>query len=222
MDYPSLFLSMKSILMYEKLTGKNFSEFDSEEDMLSFMYCVFVCSTDMKITVEVFYTMLEGKKFAAWIGREFKRIWGYNQQFNKAAKGVDPSNSGETNTITMTEYINTLILEYGLDIGYMMNKMEMWEMEALYDAATAHFRNTMEDKRLWAYIQMLPNFDRKHRNMKPEKFIPFPWEAEETKKKIEKTLEAETTASKGILGMDINVILGKKEDNGTGRTNDNS
>ena len=209
-DYPPMVLSMKSILMYEKLTGNVFQELNTLEEIQAFMYCVFVCSTDIKITYEVFLTMLEHKRFADHITREFKRMWGYIQQFQPQKK--EEAGSGETESeISMTNYINTLVLDYGIDIDYAMNHMEMWEIEQLYEAATSYMHTTMEDKRLWAYIQMLPNFDKKHRNITVEKFLPFPWEKETNKKKAEKELAAETQRAKSIIGADINALFNKTE-----------
>lgn len=210
-DDLELNLSMKAVLMYEKLTGAVFSDIMDQEQTIIFMYCIFVCSTDLKITFDTFRTMLEGKNFSNKINKEFKRLWGYTQQFQKAPK--KPSETIEETSadtkVTMTEYVNTLVLDYGLDINYIMLHMEFWEIEGLYNAAVSHMQATMEDKRLWTYIQMLPNFDKKHRNMTPEKFLPFLWEKEQSKKKAEEELQKETEISKSILGMDISVLLGK-------------
>lgn len=206
-------ISMKAILMYEKLSGKQFSIMQDEESVTLFMYCVFVCSTEMKITFPVFCTMLEKKKFATNIGRQFKRIFGYVQQFKTDQKeGEQEDGNDSVSGVSMTDYINTLVFDYGIGIDYVMNKMELWELEALYNAAEAHMHTQMEDKRLWAYLQMLPNFDKKHRNLTPEKFLPFPWEKEDHKNKVEKELERETKISKGIIGMNINNLLGKNEE----------
>ena len=204
----NLRLSMKSVLMYEKMTGKPFSLMENEEDIKIFMYCVFVCSTDLRITFPVFCNMLERKKFASKIEIEFKRIWGFEQQFPH--KADEPQESGETvgKELKMTDYINTLVFDYGLSIDYCMNTMDLWELEALYEAAESHMHTDMEDKRLWAYIQMLPNFDKKHKNMTPEKFLPFPWEGENHKKKAEQGLENEKERAKTVLGMDLDVLLG--------------
>lgn len=214
-DDLELNLSMKAVLMYEKLTGAVFSDIMDQEQTVIFMYSIFVCSTDLKITFDTFCTMLEGKNFSNKINKEFKRLWGYTQQFQKAPKKPSESieeTSADTKT-TMTEYVNTLVLDYGLDINYIMLHMEFWEIEGLYNAAVSHMQATMEDKRLWAYIQMLPNFDKKHRNMTPEEFLPFPWNTKERKIKREKELEAETARAKNIIGMDIRAILGGNQAN---------
>lgn len=205
-----LSLSMKAILMYEKMTGKAFSIMEDEEQVKIFMYCVFVCSTDLKITFPVFCEMLEGKKFAAKIEREFKGIVHYIQQFKRNEQIQDNEQEVSGRSVSMTEYINTLIFDYGVGIDYVMNKMELWELEAMYEAAEEHMHSSMEDKRLWAYLQMLPNFDKKHRNMTPEKFLPFPWDTEKHKKAAERELAVETERSKSILGVDLDVLLGKK------------
>ena len=197
--------------MYERFSGKKFSTLQTEEEITIFMYCVFVCSTGLKITYEVFLTMLEQKKFSEQITREFKRIWGYIQQFKTEKTDVEESGSTEHSDVSMTSYINTLIFDYGIDIDYAMNRMEMWELEELYNAATNHMHTTMEDKRLWSYIQMLPNFDKKHNNMTPEKFLPFPWEKEQQHKKAETELKTETERAKSIIGMDVSSLLNKQK-----------
>lgn len=209
----NLRLSMKSVLMYEKMTGKPFSLMENEEDIKIFMYCVFVCSTDLRITFPVFCNMLERKKFASKIEIEFKRIWGFEQQFPH--KADEPQESGETvgKELKMTDYINTLVFDYGLSIDYCMNTMDLWELEALYEAAESHMHTDMEDKRLWAYIQMLPHLDKKHKNMTPEEFLPFPWNKKEKQKKRENELNNEANRAKVVLGMDLDTLLGKDQTN---------
>lgn len=199
--------------MYEKMTGKAFGNLVEEEEIKKFMYCVFVCSTDIKISYPVFLDMLESKKFSRQIESEFKRIMEYTYQFSSNEK-IEKHSSVDTDEqdLSMTDYVNTLIVEYCVDADYVMNKMDIWELEGMYNAATSKVQNTMVDKRLWAYIQMLPNLDKKNKNMTPEKFLPFPWEKENIKKKQEKELEKETKVAKSLIGMDLNTLLGKKEE----------
>ena len=207
---------MKSIVMYEAFSGKKFSEI-GEDGVFLFMYCVFVCSTGMKITFDMFKSMYEGKKFRKWIDDEFDGIWKFYFQYNefKAAKqnqNDQGSDSGKTATaVSMTDYANALIFDYGVSADYVMNKMDMWEIEPLFNGAAECMHSEMENKRLWTYIQMLPNMDsKKSKNMSPEKFLPFPWEKQAKENVAKKDLEKETERAKKIIGMSVSELLGKK------------
>lgn len=198
---------MKAILMYEKLSGNKFYSVNGVEDVPLLMYCIFVCSTGLKITRNVFNTMLEGKKFNRWIEGEFLRLSEFFNQFNKPGQTEENTSADQEDVeFSMTDAINSLIFDYGLDMDYVLNKMEPWEIELYFKGAVEHYHKDMEDKRLWAYLNFLPNVDKKHsKNMSVEKFMPFPWTEEAHKKQLEKDLEKETKAAKKIIGMKLSL-----------------
>jgi hypothetical protein len=203
MEEQKLNLTMRAILMYEKLSGSKFYSINGVEDTPLFMYCIFVCSTGLKVTRNVFNTMLEGKKFARWIEREFLELSAFCSQFVSSGQKEENNSADQENVeFSLTEAINSLIFDYGLDMDYVLNKMEPWEIELYFKGAVEHYHKDMEDKRLWAYLNFLPNVDKKHsKNMTIEKFMPFPWTEDQHKKQVEKELEKETKAAKKIIGM---------------------
>lgn len=61
-DY-NIELTIKAILMFEKLSGHSYMAM-KEEDMVMFLYCVFVTSNKLVLTYSGFQFMMEDKKFA--------------------------------------------------------------------------------------------------------------------------------------------------------------
>lgn len=181
-------LSLKAVMMYERLSGKKFLEIAEAVDILQMMYCAFVCSTGSRIEWEVFIDMMGDKKFNNRMNREWKHIAGFIAEFNSNRE--KNSESGDTKEEqSISEVICQLIFHYGIDIDYVMNKMDIWEMETLLKGAEQETRMSMEDKRFWSYLSFLPNVDKKHAStFTPQKFLPFPWEKE--KKLDEKTAKA--------------------------------
>ena len=222
MTVDNIELSPKAIVMYEAMSGKKYLQMDVAEDMAKLMYCSFVCSTGQKITFEVFVEMLNDKKFCAKLNNRWKHIADYMQQF-KSATDNDSEETEEKEGTSLTEMVNALIFHYGIDINYVMEKMDIWEITTLYKGAGAEERATMVDKRLWAFLQLLPNIDpKKAHSFTPEKFLPFAWEQAEIKEKAENNLKSEVGRMRRTIGLNIDDILSGKVNNGEGRTDDNT
>lgn len=204
--------------MYEKLSGKNFTDLEGIEDIDILLYCSFVCSTGMKITLDAFNLMLEDEKFAKDLFNKWDKIGRYLEQFQKdETPSEGEGKQGDEPHISLTHAANTLIFDFGLDADYVLNKMDLWELELLFKGAEEQYHNAMEDKRLWAYLNMLPNVDKKHsHSFTPQKMLEFPWEKKVNRAKAEKELQREKKNIDRIIGMNIDDLL-----NGKGRT-DNS
>lgn len=207
---------MRAIMMFEKMTGKDFTDFADLEDIDTLMYCSFVCSTGIKITLDAFNIMLEDERFAKGLADKWEKIGNYLEQFKGKEEPADQENKDKTH-YSLTTAINTLIFDYGLDADYVLNKMDLWEIEVLFKGAEEHYHNSMEDKRLWAYIGMLPNVDKKHsQNFTPQKMLEFPWEKSKNKKAAEDRLEKEKARIASTVGMNIQELI----NNGKRRTDD--
>lgn len=201
---------MKAIMMFERMTGKDFTDFNDLEDVDILMYCSFVCSTGIKITLDAFNLMLEDQSFAKNLAEKWERTGQYLKQFQETHG--EPTDQGQEKThFSLTAAVNTLIFDYGVDADYVLNKMDLWEIEVLFKGAEEHYYNQMEDKRLWAYIGMLPHVDKKHsKTFTPQKMLEFPWEKKNNKKAAEDNLEKERERISATVGMSIEDIINGK------------
>ncbi len=219
-------ITMKAAMMFERLTGKNFTGIsDDPEDIETLVYCAFVCSTGILMTRSSFdYMINSDEKLLQHITHQIENLNKFSMQFKKTDMFTENEQGGTNEQdvdFSLTDAMNTLIFDYGLDIDYVLNKMDMWEVECLYRGAQEHFRNQMEDKRLWAYISMLPHIDKKHaKSFTPSKMMEFPWEKERNRKEQERKLEIEKKKMDNIIGLNIDEIIanGKRgTDDSTGR-----
>lgn len=196
-------LSIKSICMYERLSGESFFKFDTE-GMGMLLYCTFYVTNNVEIKYETFLNMLEVEEIALWMADKYKDILDVIQQF----KGEEvPKEEGkeheETKELTMTDMATSLIVDYHLDAHYVMYEMKLWEIEPLYRACDTSVKRRYDEERLWAYIGILPHVDGK-KLKGPSDLIPFPWDKDQKEEAMEK-LNKNTAAAVAFLG-------GKKKD----------
>ncbi len=205
-------LSVRALVMYESLSGKPFSSVkNNQEDMLRLMYCAFVCSTGFEISLGAFQEMLEDGKFANRLGGDLKRLQSFSEQFNNNEQS---GNTEQGNAeISITEMVDKLIFEYHINAEYVLEKMQLWELNHFMKGAEDRYKDRMEEQRMWTYLQVAPQIDLKKCNS-PEKLLPFPWSKEENKKRKEKELAAEATRAKATIGMKLNLNHQKEEGNG--------
>lgn len=196
-------LSIRALVMYEALSGNNFSASASKEDMFILMYCAFVCSTGYEISIEAFQEMLEDEKFAKKLDRDLARLQRFSEQFKaENVSKEDKSGGKNVNEVSITEMADKLIFAYGIDPEYVLNKMQLWELTHFLKGAESHYKERMEEQRMWTFLQVAPQIDLK-KCKSPEKYLPLPWEKEDKRKRQEKELEKETARAKQTLGMEI-------------------
>lgn len=190
-------LSIKSICMYERLSGKSFFNF-GEEDMGMLLYCTFYITNNREIKYETFLNMLEVDEITLWMAEKYKNILDVIQQF----KSKEPPRAEETNEdapeLTMTDMATSLIVDYHLDAHYVMYEMKLWEIEPMYKACDSMVKRRYDEERLWAYIGVLPHVDGK-KVQGPSDLIPFPWDKDK-KEEASKTLEKNSATAMAFLG----------------------
>ena len=188
MDFKNynLSLNVKAILFFEHISGHNFLKMAGDEDLLLLAYCGFIYSNNLKLTYDAFKFLVEDKKFGDWVVRKMEDEVKYVQQYMKAKESDKPEQIDEVPTITqMVDYL----LANGIDINYVMDKMELWELNGLLEAIQLEKQNKLEEDRLWTYVGMLPLMDSK-KVKSPSDLLPFPWEKQARKNRAEKDLEA--------------------------------
>lgn len=193
-----MMLSIKSICMYERLSGESFFNFD-EQGMGMLLYCSFYITNNVEIKYDTFLNMLEVEDIAFWMADKYKNILDVIQQF----KSSEEPNTGDTQdeevkSLTMTDMATSLIVDYHLDAHYVMYEMKLWEIEPIYKACDSSVKRRYDEERLWAYIGILPHVDSKKING-PSDLIPFPWDKDKKEEAKEK-LNKNTAAAMAFLG----------------------
>ena len=197
-------MTVKSICMFERLAKKSFFKF-VDEDIPLLMYAIFYTSNSLDIKFETFVGILENPQIARWAATKFTDLLEVNRQFNGEEEKVE-AKEGEENTMTMTDIATSLIIDYHMDAHYVMYEMSVWEIEPLFKACDAMVKKHYEEQRLWSYIEVMPHIDGK-KVKGPESLLPFPWEKEVRKKRVEENLKNNLYAVKHTIGKNIDDIL---------------
>ena len=186
-------ISIKGIMMWERMFGGNFFTMDQEEGLSELIYCLF-CTSNPQVVLKykTFVGMVEGnQKIAKWVGEKMKEIMDFMGQFpveEEDDEEISPEAKEETKKLSITDMATSLIVDYGVGADYVMNEMQVWEISSFYKAAESRVKRRYEENRLWTYMQLLPHMSSKHSET-PDKFMPFPWEKNE-KKIDDKTAKA--------------------------------
>ena len=199
-------MPIKAAVMFEALSGKKFSEaLKDPSDLLVLMYCAFVCSTGLEISMEAFGGMLENDRFSKKLSMDLKRFERFTEQFQGKNVENEEEKQPENVEVSITEMADKMIFYYGIDARYVMNDMQIWELEHFMKGAEAQYKEKMEEQRLWTFMQVAPQIDLK-KCKSPEKFMPFPWDLKDKKARKEKELGSETARAKSTIGMEIKLF----------------
>lgn len=172
-------INIKSCIAYEQITGKSFFKISTPEDYIVLAYCSFVENNDVKITLGAFKVFLEDEEVSKWLQQQMDKIGRFNAQFNNNNK-IDDENKEESkkdNDIKITDIATSLIIQYNIDIKYVMNELDIWMIYHLFQTAENIKKNDLIEKRLWTYLTILPHIDSK-KCKSPQEFYPFEWEKE--------------------------------------------
>lgn len=204
-DETEIRLTVKSLVMYESMTGNKFSKAMSEpEEMLPIMYCAFVCSTGIEISLGAFVEMLDDPKFSKKINGDLDRLRKFTEQFKSEKCDGEGEKNPENVDISISDMADKLIFYYGVDARYVMNDMQLWELNHFLSGAEEQYKSRMEEQRMWTFLQVAPNIDLK-KCKSPEKFLPFPWDEKDRKQRKDEQLRNETARAKSTIGMTINL-----------------
>lgn len=180
-------INMKTILLYEEMSGKSFYEI-SGEDMFLLIYCALVVNNDLTFTKAHFDTIIQNEKIAReWITKCQAEL-DFIQQFEKKVENNNETQVIEDEDNKLTNIINLLILQHNLDINYVMNDMRLWEIAPLMKTLDDKIKADMAEKRFWTYLTICPHIDGK-KIKGPEELLPFPWEKENKKQQALKFMD---------------------------------
>jgi hypothetical protein len=200
-------LNVRSGTLYERLTGKNFFKINTEEESIWLMYACYV-SSNKEVSFDTFVKMLENQHFASAITKAFDNIKKINSQLIQDSNGS--TDNDENDEITLTDMASVLIIQYGMDAHYVYEEMHLYEIENYFKWANKKYQAEMEEKRFWAFLQLMPFGGGKMK--KPDELIKFPWEHDSVKENLAKNKDL-------IKAVFANLRNKKIFNDGTGGTN---
>lgn len=192
----NLKLNIKSIINYERLTGKPFSEFNgSEEDVVPLLYCMLVANNDFKRTYqETVKFLFTDEKFVDEINSRLQQIFLFESQFfnNQDINKEIPTenntqNKEESNKVFIHQLVPILVMDCNLDINYVLNEMHYSEIDSYIKYRDDKNKNRLEEKRLFTYLTIMPHINAK--KLSVNELLPFSWEKEEKEKEGLKVID---------------------------------
>jgi len=191
-------MSIKAIVLFEKMTDVPFSELSFSEDsilqnpeiFLKLLYCILISHPENKIncTFEDACAKVFTEEVLLGLSAQLSNELSVMNQFVnfKNLRNVDeisikekPENE-EHKPVYMKRLVPILILDCGLGAEFVLNELNYTDIDDYLKYREDKHRNDLEEKRLFTYLSTLPHIDGK-KIKSPEKFCPFPWEKEKAK-----------------------------------------
>lgn len=202
----NLKLNIKSIINYERLTGRPFSTFTgNEEDVLPLLYCMLVSNNDFKRTYqETIEFLFTDEKFVEEINSRLQQIFLFESQFfNK--EEVDEKSHSQNNTpnkeeqpkVYIYQLVPILVMDCNLDINYVLNEMHYSEIDSYIKYRDDKNKNRLEEKRLFTYLTIMPHINAK--KLSVNELLPFSWEKEEKEKEGLKVIDTHKDKLKNFM-----------------------
>lgn len=200
----NLKLNIKSIINYERLTGRPFSEFrGSEEDVIPLLYCMLVSNNDFKRTYEeTIEYLFTDEKFVEQINSRLQKIFLFESQFfNKEENKEIPTEintpNKEQSKVFIHQLVPILVMDCNLDINYVLNEMHYSEIDSYIKYRDDKNKNRLEEKRLFTYLTIMPHINSK--KLSVNELLPFSWEKEEKEKEGLKVIDTHQDKLKNFM-----------------------
>lgn len=200
-------INMKTILLYEEMSGKSFYEVGGEDIML-LIYCALVVNNDLSITKSHFDIIMKNEKIARELMTKCQSELDFIQQFIKTDDKVKQETEEVEKDNKISNIVNMILLQNNLDMNYVMYEMRLWELAPLIKAIEEKTKADMVEKRFWAYLNICPHIDSK-KIKGPEDILPFPWEKDNKKEAALKFMDDNNEAIKAFFNKN-------KKENGEG------
>lgn len=197
-------INMKTILLYEEMSGKSFYEVGGEDIML-LIYCALVVNNDLSITKNHFDIIMKNEKIARELMAKCQSELDFIQQFIKTDNKVKQETEEVEKDNKVSNIVNMILLQNNLDMNYVMYEMRLWELAPLIKSIEEKTKADMVEKRFWAYLNICPHIDSK-KIKGPEDILPFPWEKDNKKEAALKFMDDNNEAIKAFFNKN------KKED----------
>lgn len=167
-DY-KLKYTLRALFIYEQITGKAF-ELKTITDEYLFFYCVLMANNpDSPLTFE---ELIEAIDEDMGIMVEFQNF--LKKELEKQQLFIT-NNADAKKVLTTKEIYSALVIEGGLDPEYVLDKMQMYELEPLISNLHRKDRNSWEQARMVAYVIAQCNSTKK---LKPTDIMQFTWDSD--------------------------------------------
>lgn len=176
MDY-KVRITIKAISVYEKLADKAYSELDitDENDILLFLYSIIIANNNTRILFNDFKAvMLANKKLFTKLFAAFTDEMRFIEQFNKTEDNKTTEANTDSKAKPITSIIPLLVQDCRLDINYVLNEMQLYEISEHLQYYQNNYRSEKELSRLWTFLQMLPHCGKSLKE--PTDIFKFGWE----------------------------------------------
>lgn len=165
-DY-KLKYTLRALFIYEQITGKAF-ELKTITDEYLFFYCVLMANNpDSSLTFE---ELIEAIDEDMGIMVEFQNF--LKKELEKQQLFIT-NNTDAKKVLTTKEIYSALVIEGGLAPEYVLDKMQMYELEPLISNLHKKDRNSWEQSRMIAYVIAQCNSTKK---LKPTDIMQFTWD----------------------------------------------
>lgn len=168
-DY-KLKYTLRALFIYEQITGKAF-ELKTITDEYLFFYCVLMANNpDSSLTFE---ELIEAIDEDMGIMVEFQNF--LKKELEKQQLFITNNTDAKKKVLTTKEIYSALVIEGGLDPEYVLDKMQMYELEPLISNLHRKDRNSWEQARMVAYVIAQCNSTKK---LKPTDIMQFTWDSD--------------------------------------------
>lgn len=170
-------VTIKAISVYEKLADKAYSELDitDENDILLFLYSIIIANNDTRILFNDFKAvMMTNKKLFTKLFTAFTDEMRFIEQFNKTEDNKTTEANIDSKATPITSIIPLLVQDCRLEINYVLNEMQLYEISEHLQHFQNNYRSEKELSRLWTFLQMLPHCGKSLKE--PTDIYKFYWE----------------------------------------------
>lgn len=175
-------LTLRAVLLFEKLTARSFSSLSilDEEDAVTLLYCLQRCEEGGSVLpLDVWKQVLESESVKGELYARLERTLEAMIPLS-LPEGTSPTEETDEGTSPdFTSIAGMLVVEGGLSPSYVMDTMELWELPAFLDALDRKKREALEHQRLFTWMTMMPHLSSDSIGS-PEELLPFPWEQAES------------------------------------------
>lgn len=175
-------LTLRAVLLFEKLTARSFSTLSilDEDDAVTLLYCLQRCEEGGSVLpLDVWKQVLESESVKGELYARLERTLEAMIPLS-LPEGTSPTEETDEDTSPdFTSIAGMLVVEGGLSPSYVMDTMELWELPAFLDALDRKKREALEHQRLFTWMTMMPHLSSDSVGS-PEELLPFPWEQAES------------------------------------------
>ena len=161
-------LTIKSIIRWEQLSSKPFTDIDitSESDIETLLYC----TSEMNVPFDTYKGIFESPKI---VKKKISDLVSYMSVYAQFVPKSD--DKGENQYI---RDIASSLIASGIDAHFVFEELELQDLPIITKAIEERKKEDMESKRLFTYLTILPHIDSSKLPNGAKDLLPFPWDEE--------------------------------------------